>query len=223
VFHRVPDGVSAAHAALALPLANGIEWACLQGGAALGEVVVIQGPGQQGLSCAAAAKEAGAGLVIVTGLSTPNDRRRLALARTLGADHTIDIEADDLLETVADLTAGHMADLVIDCASGGPASVISAIQLARKRGRVILGGQKRTTIPDFDSDQIIAKFLTVRGMRGHSYRSVELALGMIAADRRNVRALSTHGFGLGEVDLALRTLVGEGAEAAIHCTVDPWR
>ena len=31
-----------------------------------------------------------------------------------------------LLETVADLTGGHMADLVIDCASGGPATVMSA-------------------------------------------------------------------------------------------------
>jgi threonine dehydrogenase-like Zn-dependent dehydrogenase len=222
VFHRVPNSVSGVHAALALPLANGVEWTYLQGRAGPGDVVLIQGPGQQGLSCVAAAKEAGASLVIVTGLSSPNDRRRLELARQLGADHTIDIENEDLLETVADLTGGQMADLVIDCASGGTQSVVSAIQLARKRGRVILGGQKRKKVPEFDSDQIIAKFLTLKGMRGHSYESVELALGMIARNQRNIRALSTHTFALGEVDTALKTLVGLGADAAIHCTVNPW-
>jgi threonine dehydrogenase-like Zn-dependent dehydrogenase len=223
VFHRVPDRVAGQHAALALPLANGIEWACLHGRAGLGDVVVVQGPGQQGLACVAAAREAGAALIIATGLSSPSDRLRLELARKLGADHTIDIERQDLLETVADLTGGHMADLVIDCASGGPASVVSAIQLARKKGRVILGGRKRQSIPEFDSDRIIAKSLTVKGMRGHSYQAVELALGMIASNRQGVCDLSTHTFALRETDLALRTLVGQGAEAAIHGTVDPWR
>ncbi len=115
-----------------------------------------------------------------------------------------------------------MADLVIDCASGGPQSVASAVQLARKKGRVILGGQKRKKIPEFDSDMVIAKFLTLKGMRGHSYVSVELALGMIAANRHNIREMSTHTFPLSQVDAALKTLVGQGAEAAVHCTVDPW-
>ena len=174
-------------------------------------------------AAAAPPREDAQQLIIVSGLSSPSDRLRLGLARKLGADHTIDIEQQDLLETVADLTGGHMADLVIDCASGGPASVVSAIQLARKKGRVILGGQKRQSIPEFDSDRIIAKFLTVKGMRGHSYQAVELALGMIASNRLGVRDLSTHTFALRDTDLALRTLVGQAPEAAIHGTIDPWR
>jgi threonine dehydrogenase-like Zn-dependent dehydrogenase len=223
VFHRVPAGVSPRHAALALPLSNGIEWTYLQGGAGPGQTVVIQGPGQQGLACVVGAREAGAECIIVTGLSNETDRQRLAMARALGAHHTIDIEAQDLLPAVADLTGGMMADLVIDCASGGPQSVVSAIELARKRGRVILGGQKRQKVPAFDSDRIIANFLTVQGMRGHSYESVELALQLIAANRHNVHAMSTHSFGLDGVDLALRSLVGDGVEGAIHMTIDPHR
>ncbi|OVZ55133.1 alcohol dehydrogenase [Pigmentiphaga sp. NML080357] len=222
VFHRVPSGVSPRHAALALPLANGIEWTYLQGGAGPGQTVLIQGPGQQGLSCVVAAREAGAERIIVTGLSNETDARRLALARELGAHYTIDIESQDLLETVADLTGGQMADLVIDCAAGGTESVGTAIQLARKRGRVILGGQKRRRIPEFDSDRIIARFLTVKGMRGHSYESVELALQLIAGDRHGVRQMSTHAFGLEDTDLALRSLAGQGVEGAIHMTIDPW-
>ncbi|WP_054075775.1 MULTISPECIES: zinc-dependent alcohol dehydrogenase [Comamonas] len=223
VFHRVPTGVTPRHAALALPLSNGIEWAYLQGGAGPGQTVVIQGPGQQGLACAVAAREAGAQCVIVTGLSNETDRQRLALARELGAHHTIDIEQEDLLETVADITGGHMADLVIDCASGGPASVSSALQLARKRGTVILAGQKRQPVPAFDSDSIIANFLTVKGMRGHSYESVELALQLIAGNRHGVTKMCTHTFSLEETDLALRSLVGDGVEGAIHTTIDPER
>lgn len=223
VFHHVPRGVSARHAALALPLSNGIEWTYLQGGAGPGQTVVIQGPGQQGLACVVAAREAGAEQIILTGLGSAADRKRLALARELGAHHTIDIEAQDLLETVADLTGGRMADLVIDCAAGGPASVVSAIELARKRGRVILGGQKRQKIPAFDSDRIIANFLTVKGMRGHSYESVELALQLIAGNRHNVTAMSTHSFGLQETDLALRSLVGQGVDGPIHMTIEPDR
>lgn len=223
VFHHVPAGVPARHAALALPLSNGIEWTYLQGGAGPGQTVLIQGPGQQGLACVVAAREAGAEQIILTGLGSETDHQRMALARQLGAHHTIDIEAQDLLETVADLTGGRMADLVIDCAAGGPASVLSAIELARKRGRVILGGQKRQKIPAFDSDRIIANFLTVKGMRGHSYESVELALQLIAGNRHNVTAMSTHTFSLQETDLALRSLVGEGVACPIHMTIEPQR
>lgn len=222
VFHKVPTGLDPKYAALALPMSNGIEWTYLQGGAGPGQTVLIQGPGQQGLACVIAAREAGVDNIIISGLNTPNDVKRLALAKRLGAKHTIAIGDQDLLETVADITGGLMADLVIDCASGGPASVVSAIQLARKKGRVILGGIKRQKVPQFDSDMIIAKFLTVKGMRGHSYESVEMALQMIAADRHNVRLMSTHKFGLDQTEYALRSLVGEGAEDALHMTIDPW-
>ncbi len=221
VFHAVPDNVDAKLATLALPLGNGVEWAYLQGGIKMGESLVIQGPGQQGLACVVAAAEAGAGCIIVTGLS--GDAERLALARRLGAHHTIDVEREDLLQRVADLTGGEMADLVIDCASGGTATVTSAIQLARKAGRIILGGRKFKRIPEFDSDVLISRFLSVKGMRGHSFQAVEMALRIIASGRYPLEELCTDLFGLGEVDAALRTVGGEGRAGAIHCVVDPWR
>lgn len=221
VLHRVPAGVPAVQAALALPLGNGVEWTYLQGAARIGECVVIQGPGQQGLACVIAAKEAGAGCIIVSGLA--KDRPRLALAREFGAHHTVDVEEQDLVKSVRDITGGAMADLVLDCAAGGSATVVSAIQLARKAGRVVLGAQKRRAIPEFESDLLIRKFLTVRGMRGHSYQSVEMALEIIAFRRYPLEKMCTHLFGLQEVGEALRTVGGESSRDAIHCSVDPWR
>lgn len=221
VFHKVPAHVPAEQAALALPLGNGVEWTVLQGGAGIGQTVVIQGPGQQGLACVIAAKEAGANCIIISGLA--RDAHRLELAKEFGAHHTINVEQQDLLEAVMRITGGRMADLVIDCAAGGPATVALSLQLACKGGRVILGGQKRQRIPEFDSDLMIRKFLTVMGMRGHSYQSVEVAIQIIAAGRYPLAKMCTHLFGLDEVGEALRTVGGEGRPDAIHCSVDPWR
>ena len=158
---------------------------------------------------------------MVSGLT--RDATRLALARELGASHVIDIEKQDLIAAVKDSTGGTLADVVIDCASGGPATVISAIHAARKSGRVILGGQKRRPIPEFDSDLMIRKFLTVKGMRGHSYQAVEMALDIIASGRYPLEKLCTHVFGLAQVRDALCTVGGETGTEAIHCSVNPWQ
>lgn len=221
VFHKVPDGLEARYAALALPVANGIEWTMLQGGAGPGDAVLIEGPGQQGLACVVAAKAAGADTIIVSGLSTETDRERLRFARTLGADHVVEIGRDDLLETVAELTDGRMADLVVEC-TGSAAAVNAAFQAVRKTGRVVLGGHLQKPMEAFDLNLIVNKFLTVRGMRGHSYRSVELALRMIADNRHGVRAMSTRTFGLEEVDRAIRAQAAQGEDIVTHCCVDPW-
>jgi threonine dehydrogenase-like Zn-dependent dehydrogenase len=222
VLHKVPDHVPDKLATLALPLGNGIEWAYLQGKASIGEIVVIQGPGQQGLACVVAAKEAGAACIIVSGLSTPADKRRLALAKKLGAHHTLEADKVDIIETVHETTNGEMADLVIDCASGGPETIVSAIKLARIQGRIVFGGSKFRPIPEFESDLLIKRFLTVQGMRGHSFKSVEMAIHIIASGKYPLEEMCTHVFGLDDVDQALHTVGGEGLPEAIHCTVDPW-
>ncbi|HKU17594.1 MAG TPA: alcohol dehydrogenase catalytic domain-containing protein [Steroidobacteraceae bacterium] len=222
VLHRVPDHVPAKLATLALPLGNGVEWAYLQGRVALGETIVIQGPGQQGLASVVAAKEAGAGTIIVSGLSTPADERRLALAKKLGATHTIQADQVDVVQAVTQITNGQMADLVLDCSSGGPETIVAAVKLARKAGRVIFGGRKFRPIPEFDSDRLITQFLTIRGMRGHSFQSVELAIQIIASGKYPLEEMCTHEFSLPQVDQALHTVGGKGLPGAVHCAVNPW-
>lgn len=220
VFHRVPEHVPAEEAALALPLGNGIEWTVREGGIGIGSSVLIQGPGQQGLACVLAAKQAGAECVIVSGLT--QDAERFRIAKKLGADYTVDVQKEDLKERVKMITGGKMVDTVIDVAAGGPSTVTLAIDIVKKRGTVVVAGKKNQDLPGFSSDVLISKYVALKGVRGHSYGAVEQALQFIASGKFPLNEICTHKFALSEVDLALKTVGGVGRPGAIHCTIDPW-
>jgi threonine dehydrogenase-like Zn-dependent dehydrogenase len=218
--HRVPEGVSPALATLFVPLANGIRWAQHVARPRLGDTVVVQGPGQQGLGCVVALREAGAGCIVVTGTAADGDR--LAIARALGADATIDVDREDPLERLRALTGGRLADLVIDASAGATAPVALAIDMARPRGTVILAGLKDGREVAVVSDRIVLKQLVLRGVGGHDSASVSAALRLIASRRYPLERLCTHALPLAEAERAVR-LVGRqiAGEAAIHVALIP--
>ena len=86
----------------------------------------------------------------------------------------------------------------------------------------MLCGRKGVPVEQFQSDQLFRKHLTLRGMRGHSYQAVEMALEIIASKAFALDQLCTHHFALGELKEALFTVGGQGQSGAIHCVVDPW-
>jgi threonine dehydrogenase-like Zn-dependent dehydrogenase len=220
VVHRVPDGVSADLAGIVTPLSNGIEWALFDAGVGYDSTVLIQGPGQQGLSQVVACRQAGAALVIVTG--TARDAARLELARTLGADHTIDVSALDPLERVRELTGGAGVDAVLDCTAGaGVAPVLLGIDALKRRGGTLLVQGELDAFPDFPIRKLTEKAITIKSARGHSYRACELALAQLASNRFPLELLSTHRYGLAEADLAIRA-VGGAVPGAVHVSLLPW-
>ena len=221
VTHRVPGDVSAELAGLATPLSNGIEWALMTAGVGYGTSVLIQGPGQQGLSQVVACKQAGASLIIVTG--TARDTARLALARELGADHVIDAGRDDALERIRQITGGAGVDVVLDCTAGaGTAPILLAVDaLKRREGTMVVQGEL-AAFPDFPLKKITEKSISIRSARGHGYRSCELALAQLASARFPLEKLCTHSFGLADTDRAIRTVGGETDEGVIHVSVHPW-
>ena len=107
-----------------------------------------------------------------------------------------------------------MADVVIEASSGGPATVSSTIRLARKRGTVVLCGEKHAPIADFDADAVVSRMLSVVGLRDHGYESVERALALIASRTLPLDAMRTDSFGLDDVDRAMRRLSGDAADRA---------
>ncbi|MCU1606316.1 MAG: alcohol dehydrogenase GroES domain protein [Modestobacter sp.] len=221
VLHRVPDGVSAELASVVTPLSNGIEWALNAGGVRFASTVLIQGPGQQGLSQVVASKQAGASLIIVTG--TTRDAARLELAKVLGADHVIDVQQGDALEQVLHLTGGKGVDVVLDCTAGaGTAPVLLGIDALKRREGVMVTQGELAAFPDFPLKKMTEKSISLKSARGHGYRAVELALGVLASGRFPLERLGTHSFTLADADRALRVMGGETDEDVIHVSLLPW-
>src|SRR3954464_1823308 len=203
VIHHVPKGVTAELAGLVTPMANGVEWSLFDGGVGYNSSVLIQGPGQQGLSQTVICKQAGASLIIVTG--TTKDAARMEVAKLLGADHVIDVQKEDPLARIREITGGKGVDVVLDCTAGaGTFPILLGIEaLKRKAGTMVVQGEM-TEFPNFPLGKMTVKFVTLKSARGHSYRACELALQQLASHRFPLEKVTTHTFGLNEVDLAIK-------------------
>jgi threonine dehydrogenase-like Zn-dependent dehydrogenase len=222
VLHKVPGGVSAELAGIVTPLSNGIEWALFDCGVGYHSTVLIQGPGQQGLSQTVACHQAGASLIIVTG--TSRDEARLQVAKTLGAHHVVDVDEVDPLERVMDLTDGKGVDVVLDCTAGaGTAPILLGIDALKRRGGTLLIQGEVAKFPDFPVGKLTEKAITLRSARGHSFRACELALEQLASDRYPLHLLTTHTFGLTDVDQAIKSVGGQGGPDVIHVSLLPWK
>ena len=222
VIHKVPDSISDAEAGIITPLSNGVEWALYDAGVGFMSTVLIQGPGQQGLSQVVACRQAGASLIIVTG--TGRDTARLELAKQLGADHTVDVEQEDALAAVLELTGGDGVDVVLDCTAGaGTTPVLLGIDALKRRAGVLLVQGELAKFSDFPLKELTEKAITIKSARGHSYRAVELAIAQLSSKRFPLHLLTTHEYGLDDVDTAIRAVGGEVGNDVIHVSLLPWQ
>jgi len=219
--HRIDPGIKPEIAVLFNPLGAGFRWAVEMPRLAPGDSIVVLGPGQRGLASVIAAREAGAGCIVVTGLAA--DERKLALARELGADRTVNVEEEDPAQAVREATAGRMADVVVDVTAYATAAVNQAIDLARRGGTVVLAGTKGPKpIPDFLSDRIVVKELTLMGAFGVDYDNYERAIRLIESGKYPLERIHTHTLPLEEAERALRLLAREEpGEEAIHIALVP--
>ena len=219
VLHKLPQTMTADEAALALPVGNGVQWACKEGEAGPGKTIVVQGPGSKGLGSTLAAKKFGA-TVIVTGLS--KDATRLEAAKRLGADYTIDVQTNDFTSTIMDITNGRGADAVVDCTTGRyPAIFNQAIDVLVRRGGIVV--TQAYELESFSLEKLTGKYGTLRACRGHSYASVAMGLEWIASGEFPLRELMTHHFPLELTGEACLASGGEGdGSDAVWVMVNPW-
>ena len=167
----------------------------------LGEPVLVLGGGLIGLFAMQIAKLSG-GLPVITADLSDN---RLQLATQVGADYTLNPEAEDLNDQLDSITGGKGLAVVIE-ATGHPPVVNTALQLADWHGRVVLLASTRgeTERVNFYRD-VHGKGLTVLG----AHNSVrprhesspnfwtlrddwELSLQLIAHHRVVIAPLITH-------------------------------
>jgi alcohol dehydrogenase len=180
VLHPVPVTLDPVIATMFNPLGAGIRWAVTVPGTSPGDVVAILGPGIRGLCSVAAAKRAGAGFVMVTGVGR-RDSARLALGRSFGADLAVDVSSEDPAAALKKATGG-LADIVVDVTAKAPAALAQAISIARPGGTVVFAGTRGSAeTPGFWPDLIVYKELKILGALGVDSRSYQAALAMLSS------------------------------------------
>jgi threonine dehydrogenase-like Zn-dependent dehydrogenase len=218
VVHKVPNSIPPTHAAAFLPFSNGVEWGMKYPDTQIGDAVWVQGPGQQGLGAVIAAKAAGAQCIIVSGLH--RDKRRLEVAKLLGADYTIDVEEEpDPVARVLDFTGGEGVNAVVNVTGGGKGCVDQAIAAAHKRKcNIILAAAGREML---DLGSLPRKKIQLIKANGHSFEAVELAIQFIASGQLPMDQIATHSFPMSRAREALEAVAGTGAPDAIHVSIMP--
>lgn len=217
----VPTSLDPVVATLFNPLGAGIRWGATVPGTGPGHVVAVLGPGVRGLSAAAAAKEAGAAFIMVSGV-LPHDAERLSIAPSFGADLVVDAAVESPAKALRRATGGG-ADVVIDVTAKAPAALAQAIDVAKVGGTVVLAGTRGSAeTPGFWPDTIVYKELTLLGALGVDTVAYRAALDLLASGRYPFADLPRQCAGLGEAEDLLRAMAGESDKPPpVHAVVVP--
>jgi threonine dehydrogenase-like Zn-dependent dehydrogenase len=219
--HRMRNDIPAELAATFVPLANAVRWPLRFGEVGLNSSLLILGAGQRGLLAVMTARCAGAGTVIVTGMS--RDARKLELAKEFGADFTINVEEEDTVARVKEITGGEGVDVVLDLTPAAHQPVRDALEAVRQGGRVVLAGLKGPNNIEVQTpDLLIYKDITVRGAFSTDARAYDDAIRLLESGKLPLERMQTRRFGLNDVEHAIKLLAGEvPGEEAIHVAIMP--
>lgn len=203
------------------PAGAGVRWACQASELQLGDTVVILGAGQRGLTCLIAARAAGAGKVIVTDVARASNKLELALE--LGADAIVVADEEDPVQRVHELTAGRLADVVVDVSAMATQPVLDAIGMVRRGGTIVLAGVKGgREVPGFVSDELVFRSITMRGVFTVDSRAYREAIRLIERDPEQFGRLHTRSYPLAEAEQAILHLAGRTDEPpAVHVAIVP--
>jgi len=189
---RLPDGMPLEHGAMAEPLAVGVH-AANRAGVKTGDVAVVIGTGTIGLLTMQAAAAAGATTLIACDVQD----NRLALARQLGADHTVNARRESLTDVVADVTRGRGAGVVFETAGTVP-TVQATTACVRSGGMVVLVGLPPESVFEFPVMDLLNREIDVRAVFRYAnvYGS---CVGLLASGKVNVEPMVTARYPLEQV------------------------
>lgn len=181
ILYRIPDGVTFTQAAMVEPVAlaaHAVEITPLS----WNDTAVVVGSGMVGLFVIQVLRNRGCGKIIAVDL----EDEKLALARELGADHTLHPSRYDVKEEVWNLTGGRGADVSFEVV-GMTDSVKNAIGCVRKGATVTLVGNLSASV-EIPLQAVVTQQLRLQGSCAicGEYPAV---LEMIARKKINVEAI----------------------------------
>ena len=191
-------------------MANGFQWAIRRGGVKMGDYVLIQGPGQQGLANTFAARHAGAAKIFASGIG--RDKLRLEVAKKFGAHRTINVEEENPIEVIRRETNGEMCDVVVDV-SGSPKAIQTSLDCLRRQGTLVLAGLTGdTTVTPMLMDKIVWNEIKIQGCFTADNDATEASLRLLEETKFPVQEMVSHVFPLRETEECIRAVGGEVPE-----------
>ncbi len=183
---KLPENLSFEAAALCEPLCVALKAIDLSG-IKPGETAAVLGPGPIGLLTLQLLNAAGASLILMAG--TTADRRRLEIARSLGADVIIEVDGEDPVQKAMKLT-GAGFDFAFE-ASGNPKSVPQALDMVKPGGKVILIGI-HSGLAQFNPTELVRGKKSIIGAYGYEPETWHRALALLSSRRVKAEEMITH-------------------------------
>ena len=208
----VPDGISAAEAAMLEPLAvavHTVELARLKPG----ETAAILGLGPIGLLVAQVARAAGVGLLFGTDLLD----YRVAAGAKYGVDEAFNASREDTVETILSRTNSRGVDVAFDCARSS-ATPSLACRVVRPAGRCVLTGISGAEEDPFPVNVARRKELTLQWCRRFRF-DYPRSVALLMSKRVDVASLITHSYPLEQSREAFE-LVLECRDNVLKASID---
>jgi L-iditol 2-dehydrogenase len=182
ILYRLPDALPYEQAAMVEPVSIAIH-AVQRTKIAPGSTAVVIGSGMIGLLVIQALRWAGARQVVAVDLAD----NRLALARQLGATHTINSGRTDAAAEVAKITGGLGAETAFEVVGFTP-TLNLALSVLKRGGTCVLVGNLAPKTQDFPLQAVVTKEISVLGSCS-SAGEYPLCLDLIARGVINVQPM----------------------------------
>ena len=187
------------------------------GRVSIGDIVAVFAQGPVGLCATAGARLSGAARIIVVD-SVPE---RLAMARALGADDTVDYSAGDPVRAILELTGGRPVDVAIE-ALGRQETFESCLRVLKPGGVLsslgVYSGKLTLPLDAFAGglgDHTIVTTLCPGGKE-----RMRRLMSVIETGRLDLRPLVTHRFRLEDIEDAYE-LFGNQRDGVIKVAISP--
>jgi threonine 3-dehydrogenase len=172
-----------------------------------GRTVLVTGCGPIGLCAVGIARAAGAALVV----AMDTEDYRLELARTMGADLSLDAAEPDALERISSATGGDGVEVVLEM-SGAPPALDSALRVVTRGGRIsllgIFGEPPRVDL----SERVIMQGLRLYGIYGRRiYDTWERTQALLRSGALDVSPIITHRLDLADWEQAFDLIASRHA------------
>ncbi len=212
---KVPEGIPPKHAALTMAGLETLSAVEIMRAAADDEALVL-GAGPFGLMLLEHLREKGCRSIVCADLL----KRRLDVAKELGATEVIDVSHESIQEGVERLFPEGPTLSFDTTARAEP--IRALFKVARRFGRIGIYARAVEAIDHFEVEDIFHKQLEIRGLkcRDYSREIKERTLELIRHNKLHAEKLITHVFPLEQIDEAfeLAAVKKDGLKVLVQCT-----